>query len=110
VSNAKTAELIEMSFGDVDSGGPREPCIRRGPESRSPHVNGVDILRARRGRLRTCSDTSCGPHTQSDSAGNRTGTVRMSIGCTRWRAHIGATYRIRLNCPCVEAMGPMPND
>jgi len=42
-----------------------------------------------------------GLYSQSDSAGDRTGTVRMPIG-----VHIGTTWRIRLNRPCTTAMRP----
>jgi len=38
-------------------------------------------------------------YTQSDSAGDRTGKVRMAM-------HIGDTWRIRLNRPCAAAMRP----
>ena len=37
-SPARTDELIEMPFGDVDCGGHKEPCVRGGPGIRiSPH-------------------------------------------------------------------------
>jgi len=43
----------------------------------------------------------CCPYTQSNSAGDRTGTGLMPI-----EVHIGATWRIRLNRPCAAATRP----
>jgi len=37
LSRAKSTEPIEISFGGVDSDGPKEPCIRSGSD---PQVNG----------------------------------------------------------------------
>jgi len=42
-----------------------------------------------------------GLYAQSDSAGDRTGKVRMPM------VRIGATYRIRLNRPCAAAMNKL---
>jgi len=42
-----------------------------------------------------------GRYTQSDSAGDRIGTVWMPI-----EMHIGVTWRIQLNRPCAAAMRP----
>ena len=49
-----------------------EPYIRRSPNS--------PVLRVKSGWPRTCSDTSDGQYSQSDSAGGRTGMVLMLIG------------------------------
>jgi len=40
---------------------------------------------AKSSRNRTRQDIFGGQYIQSDSAGGRTGTVRMPTGCTRWR-------------------------
>jgi len=45
----------------------------------SPTREGA-IVRAKGGRRETWPDMSGGRYTQSDSAGGRTGTVRMPIG------------------------------
>jgi len=44
--------------------------------------------------------------TQSESAGDRTGTVSDADGGAAVRVHIGATWRIRLNRPCAATMRP----
>jgi len=66
---------------DVISDGPKEPCIRWGPD---PHAKGQFWGRKGAG---TCPDMSSGRYTQSDSVGGSTGTVQMPIGCTIWGAH-----------------------
>jgi len=58
------------------------------------------------GQLRICPDMSGGRHTQSDSAGGSTGTVRMPIGVYQIGLNIAATWRMRLNRPCAAAMQP----
>jgi len=49
-----------------------------------------------------CPGTSGGRYTQSDSAGDRTGTLRMSIGIM----YIGVSWRKRLNRLCAATMRP----
>ena len=73
VSPAKTAAPIEMLFG---------MWTRVDPRNRVLHGLQIltregAILRAKRG---PAQDMSGGRYTQSDSAGGRTGTVRMPIG------------------------------
>ena len=78
VSPAKAAESIVMPFGIFVSGGPKEPFTHLHMGVRIP-THKWEILRAKRGRHRPCPDMS-GRHTQSDSAGGRTATVRMPTG------------------------------
>ena len=63
---------------DMDMGEPKEPCIR------SPQMKA--ILKAKRGRPRTCPDISGGWYAESDSAGGSTGMAQMPVldggGCT----------------------------
>ena len=66
----------------MDLGGHKEACIRCG--FRSPCVNG-EILRAKRGRPRTCREMSSSRCTQNDSAGAE--RVWCRIGCSRWGAY-----------------------
>jgi len=72
----KTAEPIEMPFGMWTWIGQRNHVL-----------DGVQIPKRKSGnfeagssRLGACLDISGGRYTQSDSAGGRTGTVRMPIG------------------------------
>jgi len=58
----------------------KEPRIRWGPDPTREWV----ILRANRGRFRSCQDMSGGRYIQSNSAGGSTGTAWMSIGVYRW--------------------------
>jgi len=80
-------------------------------------VREVAILRVKRAgqnMSRTCRGMSGGRYTQSDSAGGRTGTVRMPIGCTglgaHWR-HLANAIKLSA-CggdamrPYVELLGP----
>jgi len=45
-----------------------------------------------------------GHYPQSNTAGGSTGTVRMPTVGYYMGVHIGTTWRIRLNRPCVAAM------
>jgi len=68
---------------DMDSGGPNELCITWG--CRSPHVK-VPFWGqkwAGPGHAQACPTVDI----LSDSAGGRTSTVQMPIGCTRYGAH-----------------------
>jgi len=71
VNHAKTAESNVMSFEVWSRVGPSNHALDRG--SRSPHMKGA-VLRAKRGRHRTCLDMSIGRYTRSDPAGGSTGT------------------------------------
>jgi len=54
--------------------------------------------------ISTCPYMSGGWYTQSDSAGDNTGTVRVST--VLHEVCIGATWWIRLNRPCATAIRP----
>ena len=76
----------------LDSGGPKEPCIRW--RSRSPQANGA-ILWAK----------WAGPgHVWRSIYSKLLSRAVPVLGGCRWGMHIGVTWRIRLNRPCAAAM------
>jgi len=70
-------EPIKMPFGvwDVDSEGPKEPCITWG--SKSPHMKGQ--FWGRKGTDPGHSQTCPTGYTESNSVGGSTGTVQVTM-------------------------------
>jgi len=101
LSRAKTTERNEIPFGIWTRVDPRNHVL---DEVQIP-MREWAILMVKRGRQHTCPDMSDSRYTQ-----------RLSIGHIRYSAdanwgvldgvHNGATWRIRLNCPCAAAMWP----
>jgi len=67
VSPAKATEPTVMPFGTLTRVRLKEPCIRWGTSRQTP-TREEEILRVKRGWLRTCPDM-CRRYTQSDSVG-----------------------------------------
>jgi len=102
-ASCKTAEPIEMPFRMWTRVGWRN-LVSDGVQI--PTREGA-ILRAKKGPAK---DMHGGRytrwHTQSNSAGNSTGTVGILIEDILYGVHTGDTWRIRLNRPCAAAMRP----
>jgi len=79
----KMAEPIKMTFGMWTPVDARNHVLDGGPDPQMRRA----ILRAKRGRTRTCLDMCGGRYIQNDSAEGRTSMMKMPIGCTKWRAH-----------------------
>ena len=117
VSPAKTAESIDRDAVWVeDSDGPREPCIRWGPD---PPWEGAifrgkgrsivkyrdslqSSVRKRLNRLRCCLGYGLGLVERSTSSI----IFARWCQCTIIGGHVSATLRIRLNRPSAAAMRP----
>jgi len=119
VSPGKKAKAIEMPFGQVqDSGGPKEPCIRWGPDppwegailrGKANHceVHGHFAVICAKRLNRSICRLGCGL--------NWAEGYTSSIVFARWcqfalmGGHIAATWRIRLNNPPAAAMRLLSN-
>jgi len=80
------AELFQMPFGDVDSGGPNEPCTRWGPRS-PPAILGVPCDAA----FRRHSLTTCDLMLNAGSQLPCFGRGRATIKGVKDRFHVGMT-------------------
>jgi len=79
----KAAEPIVMPLGMLTLVGPRNHVLDGRPD---PHTRRSNILRAQRGRSRTCPHMPGGRYTQSDSAGAAPVRYGCRFGCTGWDA------------------------
>jgi len=90
VSPAKNGSTDRDPLWDVDLGGPKEPCIRWGPD---PHM-WRGSFDGEKDRPRTWPDMSDGRGTEGDSAMSAQVQCRHQLRCIGG-VHIGATWRVR---------------
>jgi len=95
VSRVKRAEPTVMLFGTWTRVYPRNHLLDRDTDPRC------------KGKILKGKGASLGHvHSQSDSAGERTGKVWMPIGVYKTGVQIGATWRIQQNRLCTTATWP----